>query len=322
VSLADLSGSGLGRGRIRTLESLGQARELAGYQDEPRQMRSAVVGKSGALHLGFERRGARTALVRMERQVPLLVQRPLYWDRSVPGMACVTIIHTSGGVLQGDRAYVRIAVAAGAQAHVTTQAATKIHEMDANYAAQLQDITLDHGGYLEYLPGVTIPHRHARYLADTLVTLPDDATMLLSEVVMPGRKHHRDGELFQYDVFSSTVSAERPDGRPLFTEKILVEPAAWSVREPGAMGGYDVLGTVFALTGREHAGRILERSEPVFDAGIDVVSGAALLPNDAGVVLRVLGRESVPVRRRIRQFWGVVRQQVLGVPVPDAFLWE
>ena len=120
----------------RSLAAIGRAPELAAYQDEPRQMRSAVVGKSGALRLGFERRGARTALVTMERQVPLLVQRPLYWDRSLPGMACVTIIHTSGSVLQGDRFQVRIDVGPGAQAYVTTQAATKIHEMDANYAAQ------------------------------------------------------------------------------------------------------------------------------------------------------------------------------------------
>jgi urease accessory protein len=306
----------------RSLATIGRARELSAYQDEPRQMRSAAVGKSGALRLGFERRGARTALVTLERQVPLLVQRPLYWDRSLPGMACVSIIHTSGSVLQGDRFHVRIDVGPGAQALVTTQAATKIHEMDANYAAQLQDISLDQGAYLEYLPGLTIPHRHARYLADTLVTLPDDATMLLSEIVLPGRTHYRDGERFQYDVFSSTVSAERPDGRQLFTEKILVEPGAWSVREPGAMGGYDVFGTVFALTGREHTDAILERSAPSLDSGGEVASGASRLPHDAGVVLRVLGTGSAPVRRRIREFRGIVRHQVLGVSVPDVFLWE
>ena len=38
----------------------------------------------------------------------------------------------------------------------------------------------DHGAYLEYLPGMTIPHRHSRYVADTRITLPagcDDAAV-------------------------------------------------------------------------------------------------------------------------------------------------
>jgi urease accessory protein len=305
----------------RTLESLGAARELAAYQDEPRQMRSGAVGKSGLLRLGFEHRRGRTQLAVLERQVPLMVQRPLYWDRSMPDMACLMIIHTSGSVLQGDRFHVRIDVGSGARAHVTTQAATRIHEMEANYAAQLQDIAVAPGGYLEYLPGLTIPHRHARFLSDTQVTLPADATTLLSETVMPGRKYHRDGELFEYDVFSSTVSAQRPDGTPLFTEKLLVEPPTGSVRALGAMGGYDVFGTVFALTDAASIESIMERTDPVYDRE-GAVSGASRLPHDAGVVFRVLGMESGPVRRRIREFWSVVRQQVIGVPVPDAFLWE
>jgi urease accessory protein len=311
--VADLGG--------RSLATLGAARELAAYQDEPRQMRSGAVGKTGLLRMGFEYRRGRTALAVMERQVPLMVQRPLYWDHELPDMACLMVIHTSGSVLQGDRFHVRIDVGSGARAHVTTQAATKIHEMDANYAAQLQDITVASGGYLEYLPGLTIPHRHSRYLSDTMVTLPADATTLLSETVMPGRKYHRDGELFQYDVFSTTVHARRPDGTRLFTEKLLVEPPNGTVRAVGAMGGFDVLGTVFALTGAEHIEAIMERTEPVFESE-GVVSGASRLPNDAGVVLRVLGSESGPVRRRIREFWGVVRQSVVGVAVPEAFLWE
>ena len=306
----------------RSFADIGQLPELAAYQDEPRQMRSAVVGKSGALRLGFERRGTRTALVTMERQVPLMVQRPLYWDRSLPGMACVSIIHTSGSILGGDRLQMRVDMGPDAQAYLTTQAATKIHAMDANYAAQVQDIHLDNGAYLEYLPGPTIPHRHARYVAETRVTLPEDATMLLSEVVMPGRTHHGDGERFAYDVFSSRVTAERPGGGPLFTEKILIEPGVWSVRDPGAMGGYDVFGTLFVLTGREHASAILDGATPSMHRALDVASGANLLPNDAGVVFRVLGMASGPVRHRVREFRALVRRQVMGVSVPEPFLWE
>lgn len=305
----------------RSLERLGRLRELAAFQDEPRQMRSGAVGKVGRLRLGFEHRRGRTALVTMERQAPLLVQRPLYWDESVPDMACLMIIHSSGSVLQGDRFDVRIDVGSGARAHVTTQAATKVHQMDANYAAQLQEVTVASGGYLEYLPGLTIPHRNARYVSDTRVTIPADATMLLSETVMPGRKYHAEGELFEYDVFASTVRAQRPDGRPLFTEKLLVEPPRRTVRATGVMGGFDVFGTVYAMTSPEIADRVMARTPPSYEPDA-VVSGATRLPNGAGVVLRVLGAESGPVRERMRAFWDVVRQETLGVGVPRAFLWE
>lgn len=75
----------------------------------------------------------------------------------LPGMPCVYMISTSGCVLQGDRLYVDIAMGPGSMAHVTTQSATKVHEMDANFASQVQTVTLAEHSYLELMPGMTIP---------------------------------------------------------------------------------------------------------------------------------------------------------------------
>ena len=72
-------------------------------------------------------------------------------------MPCVYMISTSGCVLQGDRLYVDIAMGPGSMAHVTTQSATKVHEMDANFASQVQTVTLAEHSYLELMPGMTIP---------------------------------------------------------------------------------------------------------------------------------------------------------------------
>ena len=152
--------------------------ELAPYQDEPTQMRSGMPGKRGKLILGFERRDDRSVLVDLHRRAPLLVQKALYWDEALPTLPCVFIIHTSGSVLQGDRFDISIRVGPDAMAHVTTQAATKIHEMDANYATQAQEIGLGEGGYLEYMPGVVIPHRHSRFLSRTRLTVQPTATVL------------------------------------------------------------------------------------------------------------------------------------------------
>src|SRR5512142_726607 len=136
--------------------------ELAAFQDEPRQMASGAVGKTGFLRLGFERRGDRTILADLDRRAPYMAQRVLYPEESMPDLAWLFMITTSGCVLQGDRLALDVAVAPGARAHVTTQSATKIHSMDANYAVQTQTFTVADSAYLEYLPEPLIPHRQAR----------------------------------------------------------------------------------------------------------------------------------------------------------------
>lgn len=70
--------------------------EMAPYQDEPKQMQSGAIGKSGYLKLRFAKREYRSEMVEMERRVPSLVQRALYWDEMMPQMPCVTMISTSG----------------------------------------------------------------------------------------------------------------------------------------------------------------------------------------------------------------------------------
>ena len=106
-----------------------------------------------------------------------MVQRALYCDQEMPDLACVFLITTTGCLLQGDRLALDITLGPRAQAHVTTQSATKIHAMDANYAAQTQTITLADDAYLEFLPDPVIPHRRARFVSDTRISVAPTATL-------------------------------------------------------------------------------------------------------------------------------------------------
>ena len=253
--------------------------ELDQYQDQPKQAPAGKVGKTGVLEMRFVDRGDKTILRDMYRKTPLLVQQALYWDEALPTMPCVYMISTSGSVLQGDRLFLTIEMEPGSLAHVTTQSATKVHRMDANHASQLQKVVLAENSYLELMPGVTIPHRNARYYARTDITVDPTATLLFSEIVMSGRKYHDGGEMFVYDLYSTMIKAERPDGKNLFTEKLVIEPARFPVRYGGIMGDHDVFGNVILLTPKEHADAILEEVVPGRDG--KVVSGASRLPNDA-----------------------------------------
>jgi urease accessory protein len=298
------------------------APELAAYQDEPAQMASGTVGKSGFLRLGFEHRGDCTILADLDRRSPYTAQRALYPDEGLPDQAWLFMITTTGCVLQGDRLALDVTLGPAARAHMTTQSATKIHSMDANYAAQTQAFRLEDGAYLEFLPEPLIPHRRCRFLSDTRISIAPTATLLHSEIVQPGRKHHHPDEFFGATLLSLSMAAERPGGQTLFTEKLLIEPARRPIRQTGVMDSFDVLGNVFLITPIDNAERVLARVDADVDLQGGVAYGACRLPNEAGLVFKVLGRETAQVKAKVRELWGIAREEIMGCGIPPPFFWR
>jgi len=296
--------------------------ELAAFQDEPPQMRSGAVGKAGFLHLGFARRGRRTILADLDYRIPYRAQRALYCDDAMPDLAHVFLITTTGCLLQGDRLALDIALAAGARAHVTTQSATKIHGMDANYAAQTQSIALAEDAYLEFLPDPLIPHRGARFVSDTRISVAPTATLLYAEIIGPGRKHHHPQERFGAAMMSMAMTIARPDGAVLFSEKLLIEPQRHDMRQTGVMGPFDVLGNVLLCAPKERSERIWQRIGAAVDLAGGLAFGASRLPNDAGLIVKVLGCETAPVKAKVRELWGVMREECTGARLPPPYLWR
>lgn len=298
------------------------APELAPFQDEPAQMASGTVGKNGLLRLGFERRGGRTILADLDRRIPAMAQRALYPEQALPDMAWVFMITTTGCLLQGDRLTVNITVGAGARAHVTTQSATKIHGMDANYAAQRQTIRLEDDAYLELLPEPMIPHRQARFISHTSIQIAPKATLLYSEILQPGRKHHHPDECFGARLLSLATSAERLDGRLLFREKLLIEPSHQALRQTGVMDGFDCFGNLLLLAPKETAETVQNRICASVDHEAGLAVGACQLPNDAGLLVKVLAHETAQVKAKLREVWGITREAVTGTRLSPPFFWS
>lgn len=296
--------------------------ELAAFQNEPLQVKSGAVGKTGYLGLKFERRGSRTILASIDRRVPYMAQRALHCDEEMPDLAHVFMISTSGCVLQGDRLALDVTLGPQARAHVTSQSATKIHSMDANYAAQTQRIALEDDAYLEFLPEPVIPHRQSRFVSTTRLSVAPTATLLFSEILQPGRKHHHPDDCFGATVLSMSVSAVRPDGRRLFDEKLAIEPLRYAMRQAGVMGAFDVFGNIVVCTPPDKAERIYARVEAEVDLVNGIAFGACRLPNDAGLIYKVLGRETEQVKAKIREFWGIVRKEVTDAALPPPYLWR
>ena len=290
------------------------------YRQEPEQMPSGVIGKDGFLYLSFTRCGSKSILHRMEKRTPLFAQKALYHDEALPELPCVTVISTSGCVLQGDRLVLSINVGETAFASVSTQSATKVHSMDKNYAAQIQFIHLDENAYLEYLPDPLILHRNARFINDTVIEYKRSATLIYSEIIIPGRRHHHENELNGFDYYSSSVSAKDESGHILFKEQIELKPKDYAMAELGIMGQFQILGTIFILTPADNIASILAAFPAHYSK--DYCYGMSTLPAESGLVFKILANDSSMIKKYIRKVWATVRKVVQEAELSPPFIWK
>lgn len=299
------------------------AREMAPYQEEPKAMYVGAPGKHGYLELGFELDPRGKCIMRdLDRRAPLIVQQELYFDEEMPEMPCVYILSSGGPNVDGDRYQQNITVRKNAFAFISTGAATKLAEMRYNYSGLIQHITLEEGAYLEFLPEPVIPCHHTRFISDTRLQVHPSATAFYSEIFMGGRKYYADGELFKYDILSVCTHGERPDGRQLFREKFIIRPEWHNPRALGCMGGYDVFANVIVVTPKEHAEAIYESTSAFIDRKRRLAAGITSLPNESGLLFKVLGMEPGPVKKLVREFCSTVRREIKGRAVPPEFPWR
>ena len=282
--------------------------ELAPYLREPDAMYVGAPGK-------------------LDRRVPIIVQQELYFDANLPKMPCVYILASGGPYIDGDRFEQDIELDPGAFAFVSTGAGTKISTMRSNYAGMRQRFTLHEDSYLEFLPEPVFPGQHSRFACDTEIVCHPSATLTYSEIYMCGRKFYRsklpEGEIYVYDVLSVCTHGRRPDSeRPLFREKFVIEPYRRYPKVIGVMADYDIFANVVVLTPPEKAKKIYEATEPFIARDRELAAGITTLPNNAGLLFKVLGNKPGPVKETVRNFASKVRQAVKGVPIPPEFPWR
>lgn len=300
-----------------------KAHEMQPYLTEPEQMYVGAPGKHGYLKLRFALDSSGKSILReIDRRVPLIAQQELYFDEELPGMPCLYILSSGGPNVDGDRYQQDIIVEKDAMGWISTGAATKLAEMKFNYSGMIQNITLDEGAYLEFMPEPVFPCRHTRFICDTKLTVHPTATVLYSEIYMSGRKYYGKGEMFDYDILSVHSHGHRPDGTPLFNEKFIIEPSKLHPQQLGVMGNYEIFANVIVMAPKEVFEKVYAEVTPRIDRENGIATGITTLPNDAGLLFKVLGSNTGKIKKEVRQFASKVRMAVKGKPLPEEFPWR
>jgi urease accessory protein len=274
-----------------------------------------TAGKVGLLDLAVAPHGGVTRVERQYQQMPLHVYRPIYLDERRPDMAFLFVQHFGDGFVQGDRYRIDIDCAAGSATHITTQAATNVFRARDNFATQLVNLRVGAGAVLEYLPDPIVPFRGSRLFQRICVTVDPEATVILGETLLPGRVAR--GEAHAYDIYWAETEARRPDGTLLFADVLrLTSRDGETPRSSGLLGAHDVLATLYVMSPGARHEDLVELLRSSLALKPDVTAGVTELPNDSGVVVKLLGPSSKTVNAALTTAWSAARLELLGTPAP------
>ena len=281
------------------------------YDKKIEQLDVGKSGKVGLLRLKFEENSDKnkTVITDQYSQVPLYTQKALYYDENLPNMAHLFIMSPSGGILQGDRYRMDISLANNAVSHITTQGATRIYKMNSNYATQLININIGKDCYLEFIPDQIIPFRNSRYYQKVSLNVDPSATLIYSEIIVPGRVAM--GELFSYDLCYLKTIGQNTEKNIKFIDNCMLKPKNQNMNTLGMFGNHTVLASVYILTKNENVLILNKKINSIIKNNDEVSGGSTILPNNSGLVVRLMCNSSEIIKTEIYDIVRIVRKEIL-----------
>lgn len=277
-------------------------------------------GKVGVLEatLGTDARSGVTGLKSRYVKAPMSLTRPLYVDPADQRHAVLYLRTTGGGLAENDRMRVAVEMEAGAQATVTTQAATNVHRMNRGLATQWTSFVVSDEARLEYLPGHTTMYGGSRFVQHTEFEVAPSAALIAGEVTLAGRLAR--GEEHQFEALSLTMRVTREKVPMLSDRTVIVGPG--SGRDLMLWGEYPVWATLVVVPPVDHGAADKRQSVSdlcfhALEASVDVgeseaLAGVSTMVNNVGAIVRVASRSPQQARRVMDVVHDAARQEIMG----------
>ena len=262
------------------------------------------VRAAGGVCLRFGRVGTRSLRLELAESGGYRARIPTSYD----DLCEAVLINTAGGMAGGDRATTTVAVAAGAQAVVTTQAAEKIYRSQGSDTRVDTVLSVATGACLAWLPQETILFDGARLARTLSVDLAGDARFVAAETLYFGRSAM--GEALRGGSLRDRWRIRR-DGRLVFAEDLRLDgPIADILARPAVGQGARAVSTVLLAGPREPERleeiRALIAAEPGF-AGVEAAAGVV----EELAIVRLLAGDAQALRRALVILLGQVTGRAL-----------
>ncbi|WP_247888515.1 urease accessory protein UreD [Azospirillum brasilense] len=271
------------------------------------------VAVHGAATVRFEHRHGATRLATLYHHDPLRVLLP---DPRAGDLPIAVLVTTSGGLVGGDRLDVALSAGPGAAALVTTQAAEKVYRSAGPDCRIDTRVTVEAGGWLEWMPQEAIVFEGSRLRRLTRLELEGDARLIAGEMLVFGRAAF--GETVTRGLVRDAWELVR-DGRLAWADALHMDgDLAETLAHPAGFGGAEACATLLFAAPDAGSRRDALRAAAEGLEGVRV--GATAF--DGLLVVRILGGEARSVRNAYAALWSHLRAAAAGLPTRLPRLWE
>lgn len=265
---------------------------------------ASETGRAVQAALAVDHAGGRSILRRQHVGYPLHVTRGFYLDALRPDLLTLYLQSASGGLYAGDRLALDLAVARGAAFHLTTQAATVVHDGCGTGAVQRQHIVVETGAFCAVTTDPYVLFPGASLALETIATVADDAVLCLSDGLA---MHDPCGRGRAFTEFASRLRIARPNGRLLLRDAGRISGSALH----GALGRLAASANLVLIAPADRLPTLETLQQAADECG--ALAGASTAPNDAGIVLRILAPDGGTLSRALDAAFHVAAQAALGV---------
>lgn len=274
-------------------------------QQDVDQLPSGSPGKDGIVEAVFTAGSdGVTNVSHQYARPPFHLMGDLHHDEQLQDLSTLYIQNPSGGVTQGDRHKINIKVQSGARANVSTQSSTKVYGMEKNLASSSTEIFVNEGGYLEFMPDPTILYEKSRFFKNLQVTLEQGSTLLLSDIVVPGRLA-RD-EFFEFDKYHSKINISYGNNK-IFANNYVLNSESVEPNRNGLMKDFRVLGTMNIISDKFDSDKLNSQVYNNVSQINEISAASSVLPYNTGIVLKILGDTAQSVQDAINHAWNETR---------------